>query len=111
MAARSASRSTAKLSRSAVSVRPAKEPFARIRSGWQKWYLKKIRYNMNDRPSGEVRMAEAEAAAVYVRPVGEVGVAASPLGWGVARRVAWAAVAGAALGLAVLWALSRPSRS
>ncbi len=51
-------------------------------------------------------MAEAEAAAVYVRPVGEVGVAASPLGWGVARRVAWAAVACAALWLAVLWALS-----
>jgi hypothetical protein len=61
---------------------------------------------MNDKPSGEVRMAEAEAAAVYVRPVGEVGVAASPLGWGVARRVAWAAVACAALWLAVLWALS-----
>ncbi len=51
-------------------------------------------------------MVEAEATAARVRPVSEVDVAASPLGWGVARRVAWAAAACAALWLAVLWALS-----
>jgi hypothetical protein len=51
-------------------------------------------------------MVEAEVTAARVRPVSELGVAASPLGWGVSRRVAWAAVACAALWLAVLWALS-----
>ncbi len=51
-------------------------------------------------------MVEAEAAGAYVPPVDEIGGARSPLGWGVARRVAWAAAACAALWLAVLWALS-----
>lgn len=53
-------------------------------------------------------MVEAEAAAtsIFVPPANKVGVAASPLGWGVVRRLAWAAAACAALWLAVLWALS-----
>jgi len=53
-------------------------------------------------------MVETEAAArsIFVPPVGKVGVAASPLGWGVARRLAWVAAACVALWLAVLWALS-----
>jgi hypothetical protein len=50
--------------------------------------------------------AEAAARAIFVPPVGKVGMAASPLGWGVARRLAWAAAACAVLWLAVLWALS-----
>jgi hypothetical protein len=63
---------------------------------------------MNDGPSREVGMVETEAAArsIFVPPVGKVGVAASPLGWGVARRLAWVAAACVALWLAVLWALS-----
>jgi hypothetical protein len=53
-------------------------------------------------------MIEAEAAAtsIFVPPVAKVAATASPLGWGVGRRLAWAAAACAALWLAVLWALS-----
>jgi hypothetical protein len=51
-------------------------------------------------------MLEGEATAAYVLPIGKAGVAASPLGWGVVRRLAWAAAACAALWLTVLWALS-----
>jgi hypothetical protein len=36
----------------------------------------------------------------------EARLLASPLGWSVARRLAWAAAACAGLWLAVLWALS-----
>ena len=63
---------------------------------------------MNDRPSREVGMVEAEAAAtsIFVPPVGKVAMASSPLGWGVVRRLSWAAAACAVLWLAVLWALS-----
>ena len=51
-------------------------------------------------------MVEAEATAPCDPPVGEVYPVVSPLGWGVTRRVAWAAAACAALWLAVLWALA-----
>ena len=51
-------------------------------------------------------MPKAGATAGYVPAIGEVAVATSPLGWGMTRRIAWAAAACAALWLAVLWALS-----
>jgi hypothetical protein len=53
-------------------------------------------------------MVEAEAAArsIFVPPAGKVGVVSGPLGWGVVRRLAWAAAACAVLWLAVVWALS-----
>jgi hypothetical protein len=51
-------------------------------------------------------MVEVEATTARVRPVSAVGVPASPLRWGVTRRVAWAVAACAALWLAVLWALA-----
>jgi hypothetical protein len=62
---------------------------------------------MNDEAGGETRMVRAETAGVRLdAPVVGEHIVASPLGWSVARRMAWAVAACAGLWLAVLWALS-----